>query len=70
LIQAYQFTGVQFTTCDFIETNDVDIVDKYGESCPANWKPNSSSPTIKANPSESKEYFAKVDGAVAVNGTK
>ncbi|KFD50856.1 hypothetical protein M513_08294 [Trichuris suis] len=35
------------------------FVEKHGEVCPANWKPDS--PTIKANPTEAKEYFSKVN---------
>ena len=31
--------------------------EKYGEVCPIGWK--SGSPTMKDNPKESKEYFAK-----------
>jgi alkyl hydroperoxide reductase subunit AhpC len=34
-------------------------VDKHGEVCPAGWKPGSK--TMKANPSESKAYFAEVN---------
>ena len=34
-------------------------VEKHGEVCPANWKPDS--PTIKPNPTDSKEYFSKVN---------
>jgi peroxiredoxin 2/4 len=33
------------------------FTDEHGEVCPANWKPGSE--TMKANPSESKKYFAK-----------
>ncbi|XP_040847958.1 thioredoxin-dependent peroxide reductase, mitochondrial isoform X1 [Ochotona curzoniae] len=33
-------------------------VETHGEVCPANWTPNS--PTIKPNPTASKEYFEKV----------
>jgi alkyl hydroperoxide reductase subunit AhpC len=35
------------------------FTDKHGEVCPADWKPDS--PTIKPNPTESKEYFEKVN---------
>lgn len=35
------------------------FVEKHGEVCPANWKPNA--PTIKPDPSGSKEYFNKVN---------
>ncbi|KAK2151157.1 hypothetical protein LSH36_374g05036 [Paralvinella palmiformis] len=35
------------------------FVEKHGEVCPANWKPDS--PTIKPNPADSKEYFNKVN---------
>lgn len=35
------------------------FVEKHGEVCPANWKPES--PTIKPNPTASKEYFEKVN---------
>lgn len=35
------------------------FVEKHGEVCPANWKPNS--PTIKPDPAGSKEYFNKVN---------
>ncbi len=35
------------------------FTDKHGEVCPADWKPDS--PTIKPNPSDSKEYFEKVN---------
>lgn len=35
------------------------FVEKHGEVCPANWTPNS--PTIKASPEASKEYFEKVN---------
>ena len=35
------------------------FVEKHGEVCPANWKPDS--PTIKPNPKESLEYFDKVN---------
>jgi alkyl hydroperoxide reductase subunit AhpC len=35
------------------------FVEKHGEVCPANWKPES--PTIKPNPKESLEYFDKVN---------
>ncbi|KAL7990570.1 hypothetical protein Chor_014000, partial [Crotalus horridus] len=34
-------------------------VETHGEVCPANWIPDS--PTIKPNPEDSKEYFAKVN---------
>ncbi|KAM3834141.1 LOW QUALITY PROTEIN: thioredoxin-dependent peroxide reductase, mitochondrial [Vipera latastei] len=34
-------------------------VETHGEVCPANWIPES--PTIKPNPEDSKEYFAKVN---------
>jgi len=35
------------------------FVEKHGEVCPANWKPES--PTIKPNPTGSLEYFDKVN---------
>lgn len=35
------------------------FVEKHGEVCPAGWTPDS--PTIKPNPSDSKEYFEKVN---------
>ncbi|XP_050428031.1 peroxiredoxin-like [Adelges cooleyi] len=35
------------------------FVDKNGEVCPMNWKPNS--PTIKPDPNQAKEYFDKVN---------
>jgi peroxiredoxin (alkyl hydroperoxide reductase subunit C) len=35
------------------------FVEKHGEVCPANWKPDS--PTIKPDPVKSKEYFNKVN---------
>lgn len=35
------------------------FVEKHGEVCPANWQPDS--PTIKPNPTASKEYFGKVN---------
>ena len=35
------------------------FVEKHGEVCPANWKPDS--PTIKPSPKESLEYFDKVN---------
>ncbi|XP_023213497.1 peroxiredoxin-2-like [Centruroides sculpturatus] len=35
------------------------FVEKHGEVCPANWKPDS--PTIKPDPEKSKEYFEKVN---------
>ncbi|KAK2182592.1 hypothetical protein NP493_346g02065 [Ridgeia piscesae] len=35
------------------------FVDKHGEVCPANWKPNSA--TIKPNPVGAQEYFEKVN---------
>lgn len=35
------------------------FVEKHGEVCPANWKPES--PTIKPSPVASKEYFEKVN---------
>ncbi|XP_041371119.1 peroxiredoxin-like [Gigantopelta aegis] len=35
------------------------FVEKHGEVCPANWKPDSA--TIKPSPTESKEYFSKVN---------
>lgn len=35
------------------------FVEKNGEVCPANWKPDS--PTIKPTPAASKEYFEKVN---------
>ncbi|KAK6178092.1 hypothetical protein SNE40_012923 [Patella caerulea] len=35
------------------------FVDKHGEVCPANWKPESA--TIKPTPDGSKEYFQKVN---------
>ncbi|XP_014666693.1 PREDICTED: peroxiredoxin-2-like isoform X2 [Priapulus caudatus] len=35
------------------------FVEKHGEVCPANWKPDS--PTIKPNPKDSMEYFEKVN---------
>jgi alkyl hydroperoxide reductase subunit AhpC len=35
------------------------FVDKHGEVCPADWKPDS--PTIKPDPVKSKEYFNKVN---------
>lgn len=35
------------------------FVEKHGEVCPANWKPES--PTIKPSPEASKEYFEKVN---------
>ncbi|TRY75640.1 hypothetical protein TCAL_04502 [Tigriopus californicus] len=35
------------------------FVEKHGEVCPAGWTPDS--PTIKPNPSESQEYFQKVN---------
>ncbi|KAL5021624.1 hypothetical protein ScPMuIL_000779 [Solemya velum] len=35
------------------------FVEKHGEVCPANWKPDS--PTIKPSPEDSKEYFQKVN---------
>jgi alkyl hydroperoxide reductase subunit AhpC len=35
------------------------FVEKHGEVCPANWKPNA--PTIKPDPTGSKEYFNKVN---------
>ena len=34
------------------------FTDKYGEVCPANWKPGSE--TIKADPKESQAYFSKI----------
>jgi peroxiredoxin (alkyl hydroperoxide reductase subunit C) len=34
-------------------------VDKHGEVCPADWKPES--PTIKPDPVGSKDYFNKVN---------
>jgi alkyl hydroperoxide reductase subunit AhpC len=34
------------------------FTDKYGEVCPANWKPGSD--TIKADPKESQTYFSKI----------
>jgi len=37
------------------------FVDKHGEVCPANWKPDSA--TIKPTPEASKEYFEKVNKA-------
>ncbi|KAL7275455.1 cTPxI [Rhizina undulata] len=36
------------------------FTEKYGEVCPANW--NQGDATIKANPTESKEYFSKIHG--------
>ncbi|ESN90374.1 hypothetical protein HELRODRAFT_154361 [Helobdella robusta] len=33
------------------------FVEQHGEVCPANWKPDS--PTIKPDPTKSKEYFSK-----------
>ncbi|XP_023367535.1 thioredoxin-dependent peroxide reductase, mitochondrial [Otolemur garnettii] len=35
------------------------FVEAHGEVCPANWTPDS--PTIKPNPTASKEYFEKVN---------
>jgi alkyl hydroperoxide reductase subunit AhpC len=35
------------------------FVEKHGEVCPANWKPDS--PTIKPDPVASKDYFKKVN---------
>lgn len=35
------------------------FTDKHGEVCPANWKPGKK--TMKAGPSESKEYFESVN---------
>jgi len=35
------------------------FVEKHGEVCPANWKPDS--PSIKPSPEKSKEYFSKVN---------
>ena len=35
------------------------FVEKYGEVCPADWKPDS--PTIKPDPVGSKDYFNKVN---------
>lgn len=35
------------------------FVEKHGEVCPANWKPES--PTIKPTPEASKDYFEKVN---------
>jgi len=35
------------------------FVEKHGEVCPANWKPDS--PTIKPDPVKSKDYFQKVN---------
>lgn len=35
------------------------FVEKHGEVCPANWKPES--PTIKPTPDASKDYFEKVN---------
>ncbi|KAI5801684.1 thioredoxin-like protein [Peziza echinospora] len=36
------------------------FVEKYGEVCPANWKPGEA--TMKDNPTDSKQYFNKVHG--------
>ena len=35
------------------------FVEKHGEVCPANWQPEA--PTIKPNPTDSLEYFNKVN---------
>jgi peroxiredoxin (alkyl hydroperoxide reductase subunit C) len=35
------------------------FVEKHGEVCPANWDPKTNPNTIKPNPKESLEYFAK-----------
>lgn len=35
-------------------------VDKHGEVCPAGWKAGAKAPALKADPKESKAYFAEV----------
>ncbi|XP_052864422.1 peroxiredoxin-2 isoform X1 [Anopheles cruzii] len=35
------------------------FVEKHGEVCPADWEPDKNAATIKANPTEAREYFEK-----------
>jgi len=44
------------------------FTDKYGEVCPANWRPGKS--TIVPDVKESKKYFAKVSDTETQNGTQ
>ncbi|XP_076461868.1 peroxiredoxin-like [Babylonia areolata] len=37
------------------------FTDQHGEVCPANWNPDSNPDTIKPSPTQSKEYFEKVN---------